>query len=425
MTDRPTKHRTVAVDVDAIPEAAHGGIPWPWYAIATIGALAVLAAGWLLMAGITALGWLTSPEAELNDALLLASDVLLLAHGVPVEVGGTPVSIMPLGLSLIMVVLALPVANLAARQAAGTKPGDGEAGRTRAQAQAIVARVAGTMAITHGVSAAILATALGVPGGTLRALLGGVVLSGVAGLWGASMAVSFDFRRDWPGWVRAVPMAMSAAVLVCLAGGAVVLASALIAHRGRIGEIHAALEPGIAGTIILVLVQLLYLPNLVLWATAWVLGAGITLGDDSLLTMSVTDVGFLPAIPVFGAVGEPGLGGGVLLWWLLVGVVAGLVAAIMVVMARPRARFDETALVGGLSGVVAGLLITVLCSLAGGGLGAARLAHVGPVVQQLVIVAPTLLGLSGLVGGALLGLLRRPRTDAPVEAEEPLDSTNP
>ncbi len=414
MADRPTKHRTVAVDVDALPEPSRREIPWPWYVTAVLGTVAVLAAGWFLTAGVSALGWLTSPDSEFAPALLLGSDFLLLAHGVPVEVGGQLVSIMPLGFSLILVVLAHPVGALAARQLAGTYSTADETSRVVSDGLAVVARVAGTMAVAHGVAAAILAAGLGARDATGTAFLGGVVLSGVAGLWGASRAVSFDPRHDWPAWLRSVPTAMSLALLVCLAGGAAALTVALVAHRDRIMVIHAALDPGLAGTIILVVVQLLYFPNLVLWAASWALGAGVTLGDGSLLSMSITDVGFLPAIPVFAAVGEPGIGGGALFWWLLVGVVAGLVAALVVGLARPRARFDETALVGGLAGVMAGLLITLLCSLASGGLGQGRLALIGATVGQLVIVAPALLGLSGLVGGAALGLLRRPPRAEPV-----------
>ena len=37
------------------------------------------------------------------------------------------------------------------------------------------------------------------------------------------------------------------------------------------------------------------------------------------------------------------------LLWLLVGVAAGAVAGVVVALARPRARFDETAVVGGLA----------------------------------------------------------------------------
>ncbi len=428
MADRPTKHRTVAVDVDAIPTPHARTFPWPWYAVAVLGTVAVVAAGWLLLAGATALGWLTSPDTELDASLFLATDILLLAHGVPVMVGGQLVTLIPLGLSIILIVLAQPVAALAARQAAGSMAPADDTGRIWVDGEAVVLRVAGTTAATHGILVAILAAALDVPGGVLTGLLGGVVLGAVSGLWGASRAVGFDPRRTWPVWLRSVPPAMGYALLVCLVGGLAALAAALIAHRDRISFIHEALEPGIAGTILLVLVQLLYLPNLMLWATSWVLGAGVTLGDDSLLSMSVTDVGFLPAIPVLGAVGEPGLGGGAMFWWLVVGVVAGLVAALVVGLARPRARFDETALVGGLAGVSAGLLATLFCSLAGGGLGENRLTHIGATTDQLIIVAPVLLGLSGLVGGAVLGLLRRPpraERSTSAEAEAPLEGVEP
>lgn len=414
MADRPTKHRTVAVDVDAVPSPPGREIPWPWYTVAVLGTVAVLAAGWLLMAGAAALGWLTSPDTDLEAALVLGSDFLLLAHGVPVEVGGQVVSIAPLGLTLMLMVLAQPVAALAGRQKAAARTPVDDTGRIWVDGQAVVTRVALTIAVTHGVVIMALSLAMSTPGGALRALLGGFVIGGTAGLWGASRAVGFDPRRMWPAWLRSVPTAMTWALMVCLAGGGAVLAVALVTHRDRMAAIHDALEPGIAGGILLVLVQLLYLPNMVLWATSWVLGAGLTLGDGSLLSIAVTDVGFLPAIPVLGAVGEPGIGGGALFWWLAVGVAAGLVAALVVGIARPRARFDETALVGGLSGVLAGLLVTLLCSLAGGGLGEARLSHIGATTDQLLIVAPTLLGLSGLVGGAVLGLVRRPHRAEPV-----------
>ncbi len=427
MAERPNKHRTVAVDVDAVPTPAGRELPWPWWLVAILGTIAVVAAGWLLMAGAAALGWLTSPASELEAALLLGSDFLLLAHAVPVQVGGQLVSIMPLGLSLMLVVLAYPVAALAAGQAARAQAPSDDTGRMWVDGQAVVARVAGTMALTHGLTVALLAAALEAAGGALAGLLGGVVLGGIAGLWGASRALGFDPRRGWPLWLRSVPSAMAAAVLVCITGGAAALTVTLVVHRDRIATLHEALDPGVAGTVLLVLVQLLYLPNLVLWATSWVLGAGVTLGDESLLSMSITDVGFLPSIPVFGAVGEPGLGGGVLFWWLAVGVAAGLVAAIVVGMARRRARFDETALVGGLSGVVAGLLVTVACSLSSGGLGTERLAHIGATTAQLVIVAPTLLGLSGLVGGAVLGLVRPPPRPEPLEIpdEDPVSISLP
>lgn len=424
MAERPSKHRTVAVDVDAAPTPDERTFAGPWYAVAILGTLAVLAAGWLLMAGAAALGWLTSPDSELEAALLLATEVLLLTHGVPVLVGGQMVSLIPLGLTVVLVVLAQPVAALAARQAARAKAPADDTGRIWVDGEAVVGRVAGTVAITHGLAVGALAAMMGLSSGIVVGFLGGLAVGAVSGLWGASRAVGFDPRASWPAWLRSVPRAMGYAVVVCLLGGAAALATALISQRDRIVVIHESLDAGIVGTILLVLIQLMYLPNLILWAASWALGAGVTLGDESLLSMSMTDVGFLPAIPLFGAVGDPGLGGGILFWWLAVGVVAGLVAGLVVVLARPRARFDETALVGGLAGAVAGLLVTLLCSLAGGGLGEERLSHLGPIIRQLIVVAPALLGLSGLLGGAILGLVRFPPREKR-EATTELDESSP
>lgn len=407
MADRSSKHRTIAVDVDAAGPPPERQLPWPWWVIATFGAVAVLAAGWLLLAGAAALGWLTSPDSQLPSALDLASRMLVLAHGAPVDVGGQLVSLVPLLMTGALVVLGQPAAALAARQAAAAEADPDDTGQLWVDAQPLVVRVAGTYAATYALAVALLAGSVGGSAAGWRAALGGVVLGGVAGWWGAARELGVDLRDAWPGWLRAVPTAVGIAVLVCIAGGAAVLATALIQHRDRIAAIHDGLDPGAPGTVLLVLAQILYLPNLVLWAAAWAVGGGVTLGDGSLLNLTVTDVGFLPAIPAFGAVPDPGAGASVQLWWLGVGVLAGAVAAAVVALARPRARFDETALVGGLSGVVTGLVLVVACSLASGGLGSQRLAHLGARVTDLAIVAPSLLGLSGLLTGLVVGLLRR------------------
>ena len=97
------------------------------------------------------------------------------------------------------------------------------------------------------------------------------------------------------------------------------------------------------------------------------------------------------------------------------GVAAGAVAGAVVALARPRARFDETAVVGGLAGTVAGFLVAVACALGTGGLGTDRLAAVGARSPEIFLFAPSILGLSGLAAGLIVGLLRRP----PAGNEEP------
>lgn len=169
---------------------------------------------------------------------------------------------------------------------------------------------------------------------------------------------------------------------------------------------------------LLVALHLIYLPNLILACASWALGAGITLGDGSLVTLGSTDLGLLPALPVLGALPEPGPAPWPALLWLLVGVAAGAVAGVVVALARPRARFDETAVVGGLAGTVAGLLVAVACALGAGGLGTDRMAALGARSPEIFLFAPSILGLAGLAAGLIVGLVRRPPAERE-ETEEP------
>ena len=378
----------------------------PWYLVAGLGGVAVVAAGWLLLVAPAVLGWLTSPRAQLSAALGLANRMLLLANGVPVELAGQRVSMIPLGFTLMLLLLSRPLAALATRHAARSLGVADDTGNLWVDSRAIVLRVSGLFVLVYALALGVLATF--VPGASLaRTVLGAVVVGGSGACWGSASAVEFDLRDAWPGWLRCVPRALGVAWGLCLAVGAVLLAVTLYLQRERVASITETLNPDSAGQVILLVLQLAYLPNLIIWATAWSLGAGLTLGDESLISMGITDVGFLPAIPVLGAIPDPGPLPGLVWLWLLGGVVAGALAAGIVARERPSRRFDETTLVGALAGVAAGFGLVGLAAVASGGLGANRLARMGVRLGDLAITAPSLLGLSGLVVGLTVGLIRR------------------
>ena len=71
---------------------------------------------------------------------------------------------------------------------------------------------------------------------------------------------------------------------------------------------------------------------------------------------------------------------------------------------------DETSLVGGLAGVLAGALFTGLAWAASGDLGILRLADLGPRLLPLLVMGVTTMGLAGMITGLLLGIGRRLRT---------------
>lgn len=403
--------RTVAVDVDDREEPQARGFTWPWPLLSAVGAAGVALIGWVILAGASTIAWLGDGDAGFLEMLRLATSVFALAHGVPVDIAGQHVSLVPLGLTGVLVFLSLPVVSASARRAAVADGEEDADGAVHVDVESTLWKVAGLHAATYAVTVAILAGALLGGSAGARSLLGALVIGLIGGLWGAANGLNHDPTARWPEWLQAVPRAMGATMLLLVTGGLVAVGIAVFFGRARIVDVASGLGIDAPGAIAVSVLHLLYLPNLVLWACSWILGAGITLGDGSLLSPHITDVGVLPALPVLGAVPEPGLMPKAMLWWLAVGVVAGALAGLVVAWARPRARFDETAVTGGLAGIVAGLLLTLLASLASGGIGVDRLAHIGARVDQLLIFAPVLLGLSGLVAGLILGLIRRPGDD--------------
>jgi hypothetical membrane protein len=386
----------ITVDVDEAARVARPQVTIPWFVLAPVGALAVAAAGWLLMAGPAALGWLTSPESQLADALGLASRVLLLANGAVTTIGGQPVSIAPLGLTLVLILLGVPVAGLAARAAIDETD----------DLRGLVLRVGGTYAGTYVVFTTLIA--FFVPEtSAIRAFLGSALVGGLSGFWGVTRAVGYNPCERWPVRLRPFPRGIGVAVLICVGTGAALLAAVLILGRDRIAAIADGLGGDGTAGILLIVIQLVWLPNLVIWAMAWALGAGVTLGEGTLLDMNGTSLGFLPSIPVLGAVPDPGPVSELAWLWLLGGVLAGVLAALVITLNRSSERFYETSLAGGLAGILAGILLFVLAWCASGGLGTQRLAHVGVGLGSLAITAPCILGLAGLVTGLVVGLARR------------------
>jgi hypothetical protein len=388
--------------VDAAPVEEGRRILWPWWLMGVLGPLAVLVAGWLILAALATVGWFTSPAAEFRSGLLLAARLLLLAHGGAATIGGQTVTMAPLGVTVLLIFLALPMASLAARQAAADRHDPDDTGRVWVDPEALTLRVAAVFGGAYALAVVVLAAVLGLL--TAGLVLGAVTVAAVAALWGVSRGVGYDPTDAWPEWLRAVPRALGAALLVVVAGSAAALAVALWQGRGRVTEMVAALDGGWPAVVLLVALHLIYLPNLILACASWALGAGMTLGDGSLVTLSSTDLGLLPALPVLGALPEPGPAPWHAALWLLVGVVAGAVAGVVVALARPRARFDETAVAGGLAGTVAGLLVAVACALGAGGLGTGRLAALGARSPEIFLFAPGILGLAGVAAGLVVGL---------------------
>jgi len=358
-------------------------------------------AGWLVCAAICMVGWLSDISQPLAAPVSLATSLFLLANGSPVVVAGVKISIMPMLLTLGIGATGWGLIRIALRHGFSEQP-SATTGR--------VAAAAGVVAGVYGMVTAGLAGATQI-GSTIHTLIGGVAIGFVTG-WAAA-APLFGWRIGWPkrtpDWVRACPRACGAGLGVLFAGGTLVMSAALIMARERVGFLQAGLEADGVGTAILAVAQSLWAPNLAIWGTAWLVGAGFTLGVDTIVSPMAVELGVLPSIPLFGAVPDVGAPPQWMIVWLVVPVIAGVAAAWVAVRAQvtsPPVLIETGAAIGCAVGVVTGLLATAVATASRGDLGAVRLVGLGPLLANMALLAPALLGFGGVVCGAILALRR-------------------
>lgn len=398
-------------------EQATGELPtWrlPWPVMAGLAALVTAATGWVLVTGFCVLGWITVPQIKVVSVLQLGTQGWLLVHGVPAALPGAQLSIMPLGLTALVIAVGLGLLHQAVVHSPAP-PVDQLGMRT--------ARMGAVFGIVYVVVLTIARSMIDVGQAGQSSMIGAIVLVFGLGLLGSARALKWSPRL--PLWLRAGGLAVVAGVCVLLATGAVVVITALISGRDRIVLVHDALQPGTLGGVMLMLGQLAWLPNFILWGGAWSVGAGVQLGLDTVISPAQSWVGMLPAIPVLGAVPPAGPMARVQLLWLLGGVLAGVAAAVVLVGALQRAAaqrdrvlgIDLAAIFGALAGASCGLVFTLLQIPATGDLGSVRLVNLGAKLDTLLVMAPSTLGLAGMATGAVLGWLAARQRAADPDAE--------
>jgi hypothetical protein len=387
-----------------------------WLPAAVAGAWLSSLAGWVLVAGLTVLGWLSAEPGTLAQALDVGTRLWLLANGVGVRLGPTSVTLVPWGVTLIVAFLVSRSAAFAARRihprsrSFGTGRSDERAdarGTRRIRTSTVGPAMVGTVTtVSYQLPVVAVAALAGDPWAAPGRWLVVIAVIWLAAVLGAGRGLDEDLTGSWPRWARAVPRAVTGAQLVMLAAGAGLLATGLIVHLNRVVTLTHALQPGVAGGITLDVLQLAFAPNAIVWSGSYALGAGFAVGPGSAVAPAGTQLGILPGLPMLGALPATGAGRPEQLWWLAAGAFAGAVAAWIVVRRRPAVRFDEASLVGGLAGLLGGLVFTGLAWATGGDLGTLRLVGLGPRLLPLVIMAATTMGLSGMIVGLVLGILR-------------------
>lgn len=191
------------------------------------------------------------------------------------------------------------------------------------------------------------------------------------------------------------PGAKGAATLVGMGSLLVVVATAI--HLGRVGHIQSELEAGFFGGLLLVLLQLLLLPNLGIWALSFAAGPGVATAGGAMTTWSGAEAGLLPMVPVLAAQPQPGDLPWVTRLLVLLPVVVGVLVARWALREVPRLAPTQAKLAAVATAVlVAAVGVAVLDGLGGGSIGAVRLSDLGAPALPLMLVLLLELGLGAL-----------------------------
>lgn len=374
------------------------------------------------------LAWVAAPESSVpwTSAVGIGSAGWFLGHGAPVRAGSGTITLTPLLLTALVLgsawwgarrafrsvgaqrsVLDLGVRRDVLDTATGFAGGYG--------AMALVALLATLAGPAHPQPVWAVLAVLAV---IVLAVLGAVGPVVVGGWRATAPAAARWVDGAVPPWARrAVGPAATALAGLAVAASLLVLGM-LATHAGAVLTVADQLDTGPVGAMVLVVGQLLLLPNLGLWALAWLAGPGFPVAVGSTVSLTAANPGLMPMVPVLAALPS----GGPLPGWtvlapavpVLVGVLLGWRTGVADAhwwggRSAQEVPLRERAATAALAGVVAGLVVAVAAVLGTGGVGPGRLSTIGPPPWPFAVVL-----VGELLGGALLwlgaqALLRRRR----------------
>jgi hypothetical protein len=365
----------------------------------------VLIGAWSALLSLLAIGlplllaWATArTPSGWGQAVRVATQGWLLVHGVALAVPGGHLHLLPLALSALPLWLCWRAGRrvgASAPRLAGLGPADA--------LRALRAPMAGLTAGYAGflVLAATLARGSGVRPVWWHAMVAGVVVALGAG-GAAAVRVALvqaqppSARRrvrsivvEWvqvPLRLRRVLRPALLGVTVMLGVGVAGVVAGVVVQHDRVLAVHHALAPGGPGSVVLLLGQLAFAPDLVLWAVAWCAGPGFAVGVGTAVTPAASTLGLLPLVPVLGALPSPGPLPAPWQAVVLVPVLVGAIVGWRCTRQVPPATAEQDARAGAgaavLDALVAAALVaaalTVLVLVSSGSAGPGQLSDVGP-----------------------------------------------
>jgi Family of unknown function (DUF6350) len=222
--------------------------------------------------------------------------------------------------------------------------------------------------------------------------------------------------------LRSLTLGTAGALAVLAASGSLLAGVSLALHLTEFKAVDAILAPGAVGAALLLLAQLAYVPNAVVWAISFTLGPGFAFGTGTVIAPTGSALGPLPSFPLLAALPpgadsgvHPGVSAGVSQGvppWLSMAVLvvpylAGALGGLLMTRAAPVLALETAPLWGFACGALAGCVLAVLAAFAGGPLGNGRLAAVGPSGWQVCVVASLEVGVAAAVTAGIANWRRQ------------------
>ena len=382
------------------------------FGLAALQALIILSAAVAVVLVPLTLAWLIEGDGSVDwiVTLQVAGYAFLLAIGVPIQIAGGEIvgiafetfalSFLPLGLT---VLLALLIIRIGHRLSAATSlwPAWLGGAATFGIASYGLSLVISNPAVTVGEWDPLFRPALFFGGLLFLSSVWGkrYELSGSSNqleaaerIWVRERAGNFLSKLHWTVSTSAVPALRigSSVIVFLLMISSFLLMLALILGWVEVLRLYQSLSLSFLGGIMLTLGQLAILPNLIIYGLAWITGAGFSIGAGSIVSPLVSQLGPLPALPLFAALPTAGFDRGILFG--ILPVLAALLATLLVRKSTEKmrwefaSRFSAAAVLAGLSAMVSAVLAFALAVVASGSLGPGRFVQVGISPWQLALV---------------------------------------
>lgn len=351
-------------------------------------AVAIQSALWSLTLVIvptlaTYIAFSDSPEFANGDwwqATVVGLRIWLLGHGGELAVGGDVpgvISLVPLGLPLLFGFFAKVIARRSGQASASCA----------LTAVGVYTALVVLMAIVVGNGGVSLIRAIGVT----------VLTIGIGVLWGlAGLPESVDALRSIrAAWSR-LPVGVRAGVrdalvltAMILIGGLIVITWWTARNTGNVGALISGLYTDPVTVVTLVLSQIIFIPNLLIWAIGWAAGPGFQVGSDSLITTAQVSVGPLPPMPILGVLPDSRFAGDFFILLPLVFVAMALAWSLVIGRKYTLAQWKVLATRIATGAGVTVLVLMLLTGLARGAAGPMPLDVIG---SQSLAVGRAVLG---------------------------------